>query len=109
MWDGSDVTRLTDGADDVGILRLSGRGMAFESDDEIYVISQQPGYRPDLWLVERLTDNQVLDSSPQWSPDGRRITFVSGHDGNEEIYVKDVDGSDQIHLTDNPGRDRAPG
>ena len=106
--DGSDQNRLTDGAEDVGILSLSGRRIAFASDKEIYVISPQPGYRPDLWLVERLTDNQVLDSHPRFSPDGQRITFVSQRDGIDEIYVMNADGSDQTPLTDNPGRDIRP-
>ena len=58
--------------------------------------------------MERLTDNQVRDSHPQWSPDGRRITFVSVRDGNEEIYVMNAEGSDQTRLTYNPGRDISP-
>lgn len=106
--DGSDQNRLTDGAEDVGILSLSGRRIAFASDKEIYVISPQPGYRPDLWLVERLTDNQVLDSHPRFSPDGQRITFVSQRDGIDEIYVMNADGSSQTRLTDDPGYDGFP-
>ena len=39
---------------------------------------------------------------PSWSPDGRRIAFISGHDtdqGGYEIYVTDIDGSNLLRLT----------
>ena len=37
--------------------------------------------------VSRLTTNPAVDAFPAWSPDGRRIAFASGRDGNFEIYV----------------------
>src|SRR5215210_7971510 len=32
------------------------------------------------------------DRSPAWSPDGRRIAFLSYRKGDGEIYVADADG-----------------
>ena len=49
----------------------------------------------------RLTDNDVWDGSPSWSPDGSRLAFASERDGNREIYVMDADGQNQTRLTDN--------
>jgi Tol biopolymer transport system component len=46
--------------------------------------------------------------SPRWSPDGRRIAFVSNRNGNFEIYVIKADGSDQRNLTRKPGDDVSP-
>ena len=34
-----------------------------------------------------------------WSPDGRKITFVSDRDGTYEVYVMNADGSGQRRLT----------
>lgn len=49
--------------------------------------------------VIRLTNNSVNDSAPTWSPEGKRITFIS--DG--ELCIMDVDGKNLINLTkDNP-------
>ena len=37
--------------------------------------------------------------SPVWSPDGRRIAFVSRRDGQGRSYVMNADGSGQRRLT----------
>ena len=37
--------------------------------------------------------------TPAWSPDGRKLAFVSRRDGNTEIYVMNADGSGQENLT----------
>src|SRR5580765_4216813 len=37
--------------------------------------------------------------APVWSPDGRRIAFLSRRDGGKEIYVVNADGSGQRRLT----------
>ena len=46
-----------------------------------------------------LTRNPARDDDPVWSPDGRKIAFVSERDGNAEIYVMNADGSGQRNLT----------
>ena len=48
----------------------------------------------------RLSDGAGQDVDPAWSPDGTKIAFASGRDGNYELYVMDVDGSDVTRLTD---------
>jgi TolB protein len=55
-----------------------------------------------------LTRNPGHDSDPAWSPDGRKIAFVTKRDGNFEVYVMDADGSGQRNLTRNPAPDRSP-
>jgi Tol biopolymer transport system component len=41
----------------------------------------------------RLTNNDVVDREPAFSPDGSKIAFTSDRDGNNEIYVMNADGS----------------
>jgi Tol biopolymer transport system component/serine/threonine protein kinase len=39
------------------------------------------------------------DDSPQFSPDGKRIAFVSARSGNAEVWVCNSDGSNAVQLT----------
>ena len=57
---------------------------------------------------QRLTNNRHDDRDPSWSPDGKRIAFVSERDGNREIYVMNADGGKPKNLTKNPLDDRYP-
>jgi Tol biopolymer transport system component/DNA-binding winged helix-turn-helix (wHTH) protein len=40
-----------------------------------------------------------MDSTPQFSPDGRRVAFVSRRSGRGEIWLADPDGSNAAQLT----------
>ena len=55
----------------------------------------------------QLTDNDVVDANPDWSPDGSRLVFTSdrdggleNYDGGLEIYMMNADGSGTVQLTD---------
>ena len=43
-----------------------------------------------------------------FSPDSKKIVFVSDRDGNNEIYVMNMDGSPQKRLTQNSVDDNFP-
>ena len=75
----------------------------------------QPGCNTEIYVMNadgsgqrNLTRNPARDDEPVWSPDGRKIAFVSRRDGKPEVYVMNADGSGQRNLTRNPGRDSAP-
>ena len=56
----------------------------------------------------RLTHHPAADSHPSWSPDGRRIAFISNRNGgNYQIYVMDSNGKNPRRLTRGP-RDYFP-
>ena len=89
--------------------------IAFSSnrDGHVHVIHGWPA--PEIYVMDadgknqrRLTNNIWEDRSPSWSPDGERIVFSSGRDGNREIYVMDTDGGNQLNLTNNPQGDYSP-
>jgi TolB protein len=64
-----------------------------KGDDDIYVMSAD-GKR--VW---RLTTEAGFDKFPDWSPDGRQISFISDRDGSRNLYVMYADGSNQRQLT----------
>jgi TolB protein len=45
------------------------------------------------------------DQHPKWSPDGRRISFVSSRGGNFDLWVMNADGT---NVTDHPANDFDP-
>lgn len=69
---------------------------------EIYVIDR--GRRNQ----KRVTVNRITDVQPTWSPDGKKIAFVSNRNkGYFQIWVMDADGGNPVRLT-NGVRDVKP-
>jgi TolB protein len=70
--------------------------------------------RADGTHLTRLTRTQGTDSSygeehgPAWSPDGRRIVFVSNRDGGLDLYSIRADGTDERRLTGSAADEDAP-
>ena len=66
------------------------------------------GGNPDIYVMDadggnrtRLTNHRADDLSPTWSPDGKKIAFVSNRNqGYLQIWVMDANGANPIRLTD---------
>jgi len=57
----------------------------------------------------RFTSGVAADMAPRWSPDGRRLAFVSTrHEGKPQIFVIDVAGGEPRRLTNAPEGAYAP-
>jgi imidazolonepropionase-like amidohydrolase/Tol biopolymer transport system component len=61
----------------------------------------------DLWSVPltggtatRLTSGAAWDGQPAFSPDGKRLAFVSDRGGNENIWLMNADGTDPVPFTE---------
>jgi dipeptidyl aminopeptidase/acylaminoacyl peptidase len=49
--------------------------------------------------TQTLTHAPGHDYAPDWSPDGKRIAFVSDRSGIDQIYIMDTDGSHLARMT----------
>lgn len=73
-------------------------------DGEIYLVDVDTG------LARRLTTGARAASYPvAWSPDHRRIAYVSSRHGNHVVYVTDIDGTALIKMTGDAAHDGAYG
>ena len=82
----------------------------------VFTAYGRDGNQADIYVMDinggrqrNLTKHAIADEvHPAWSPDGRKIAFVSGRDGNSNIYVMDADGKNVHQLTDHPVSDTNP-
>ncbi len=57
---------------------------------------------------ENISTNDSIDVDFSWSPDGKRLTFISERDENPEVYITTVDGLEKVRLTSNSASESNP-
>ena len=70
-----------------------GSRIAFTYKGDIYTVPVAGG------LASRLTTDPAVDTSPMWSPDGKKIAFASLRDGGQDIYVMRANGGTPRRIT----------
>jgi hypothetical protein len=103
--DGSNVHRLTDGADDWGATwSPDGKWIAYKSafgppgsEEQIMVMAADGSAR------RQLTSGPGGHTEPSWSPDGSRIAFEVSLDDKSSLWSVALDGSDLQNLSNDPG------
>ncbi len=65
--------------------------------------------RSAIWMIPagggeavRMTSGEKRDSDPRFSPDGRRLAFLSNRDGGSQIWVLNLAGGDPSKVTSFP-------
>src|SRR2546428_10357111 len=70
-----------------------GKTIVFELLGDLYTMPITGG------AATRITSGPSFDSQPRWSPDGKRIVFLSDRSGAENVWLCDPDGSHGKALT----------
>jgi tricorn protease len=75
-------------------LSPSSKRAAIVTHGEIFTIATDRGG------VQRVTETPWREENPRWSPDGKRIAFISDRTGREEVWVADERGQNLKQLSD---------
>jgi len=111
------ITRLTNNNrhENNPAISFDGTKIAFNGGDETNMLTWEI-YILDLSTLEeiQLTNNNVIDAHPDWSPDGSNIVFGTFRDslgnpaGTSDIYVMNNTGSELTQLTNTSWEDNDP-
>lgn len=96
--------------DFISIKRVSDPQVSPNGDLIAFVITEMDKEKntsnSDIWIVPtsggepwRLTSSPKSDSRPRWSPDGKRIAFISTRSGSPQIWMIDPHGGEAHQVT----------
>lgn len=75
-------------------LSANGKRAAFTARGELFSVPLKHGITLDLTHTPGAHEREVA-----WSPDGRRIAYISDQSGEEAVWVRNPDGSEPLMLT----------
>ncbi len=105
------LTKLTDDHydDEDPSFSPDGRFIAFSSDRPVEVSVDSSDYEYghynlllldlDSWKITPITKGEGNNTSPAWSPNGKKICFVSDRNGIYNLYLADLDSSVVFPIT----------
>src|SRR5918998_1115606 len=95
-----------------------GRGAspsALQANGKIAFTSERDGGQRDIFVMNpdgsgqtNVSNNPAFDDEPAFSPDAKKIVFLSARDGNDEIYVMNADGTNPTNPPNDPNFDYDP-
>lgn len=101
--------RLIEQADLFRFKFISGAKLSPDGRSAVYVLSHVNDKEEEhtaIWIVSvdsgksrQLTAGTASDFSPEWSPDGKKIAFLSSRAGIPQVYIIPVDGGEADVLT----------
>jgi TolB protein len=87
----------------------------FAPDGRRLAFSLFDGKEQDVWVYDwsaealsRVTFDPGGDLWPVWTPDGRRIVFLSNRDGAGDLYWQRVDGTGEVQRLTRSSRPQYP-
>lgn len=70
-----------------------GATIAFSYKGEIFTVASSGG------TATQITSNKAYDSNPVWTPDGKKIVFLSNREGSDDLYITGANGGVPVRLT----------
>ena len=101
---GPSVERLTitSGLEEMA-LAPDGRKVAFIAHGEVFAVSSRDG-----GTATRVSNTASRERQVRWSPDSRRVVYVSDRDGTQGLYLYDFGTSQETRLTEAAAGDVTP-
>ena len=84
-------------------LAPDGRKLAFTAHGEVFAAAAR-----DAGTAARITRTAASENHIAWSPDSRRMVYVSDRDGAYRLYLHDLTGNTEARLTTGAGAETAP-
>ncbi len=76
-----------------------GSRIAFTYKGDIFTVASAGGE------AKQITSNSSYDGMPVWTPDGKRIVFMSTREGSDDIFITSANGGTPKRLTTSSGRE----